>query len=104
MFTRRLFAAAGALLALAAAPFVAFASLVPLAPDRPPAARRAVEPSVSVVLPTYDEADIVETKLNDLLALDYPAEKLEVVVVDSSTDETPDLVEAFFAGRDARSP
>ncbi len=98
---RRLFALAGALVALAAVPFLAFAALVPFAPDRPPADRRDVEPTVSVVLPTYDEADIVEAKLNDIVALDYPMEKIEVVVVDSSTDETPELVEAFFADREA---
>ena len=98
---RRLFALAGVLVTLAAVPFAAFAALVPFAPDRPPADRRAVEPTVSVVLPTYDEADIVEAKLDDIVALDYPMASVEVVVVDSSTDETPELVEAFFADREA---
>ena len=34
-------------------------------------------------------------KLNDLMALDYPPDKLELVVVDSSTDRTSDLVLAY---------
>ena len=58
------------------------------------------EPTVSVVLPTYNEAEIVESKLASILAWEYPTEKLEIVVVDSSDDETPELVEAFFAERD----
>ena len=59
------------------------------------------EPTVSVVLPTYNEAEIVESKLASILSWEYPADKLEIVVVDSSDDETPELVESFFEGRDA---
>ena len=94
-------ALAGILLSLAVVPFVLFASLIPFAPDRPRAARRSVEPTVSIVLPTFNEADIVETKLDDLLTLDYPMTRVEVVVIDSSTDETPDLIESFFEERAA---
>ena len=94
-------ALAGILLSLAVVPFVLFASLIPFAPDRPRATRRPVEPSVSIVLPTFNEADIVETKLDDLLTLDYPMARVEVVVIDSSTDETPDLIESFFEERAA---
>jgi cellulose synthase/poly-beta-1,6-N-acetylglucosamine synthase-like glycosyltransferase len=56
---------------------------------------------VSIVLPTYNESRIIETKLDDLLALDYPMEKIELVVVDSSTDETRDLIHEYFADIDA---
>ena len=94
-------ALAGILLSLAVVPFVLFASLIPFAPDRPRAARRSVEPTVSIVLPTFNEADIVETKLDDLLTLDYPMTRVEVVVIDSSTDETPELIESFFQERAA---
>lgn len=56
---------------------------------------------MSIVLPTYNEAAIVESKLEELVGLDYPMEKVEIVVVDSSDDGTADLVETFFAGRPA---
>lgn len=96
----------GALLGLAALPFIAFAALFPLtdglrvSPDQQNGSRF---PTVSIVLPTYNEADIVETKLADILALEYPMDRVELVVIDSSTDETPTVVREFFADRSAPS-
>lgn len=52
-------------------------------------------PRVSIVIPTFNEERIVVEKLNDLMVLDYPSDKLELVVVDSSTDRTPELVLAY---------
>ena len=94
--------AAGTLLAITAVPYLAFLGLYALMrPSGSPAAKRPVEPTVSIVLPTYNESRIIETKLDDLLALDYPMEKIELVVVDSSTDETRDLIHEYFADIDA---
>ncbi|MFC6726945.1 glycosyltransferase, partial [Halobium palmae] len=89
---------------LAGVPFALFYGLYALwKPEGSPARKRDAEPTVSVVLPTYNEERIVESKLEDLLALDYPMGKVEVVVVDSSDDDTPEIVESFFADRDAPS-
>jgi cellulose synthase/poly-beta-1,6-N-acetylglucosamine synthase-like glycosyltransferase len=53
-------------------------------------------PSVSVIVAAHDEEAVIERRLGNLLALDYPAEKLEVVVAsDASTDRTDELVERF---------
>jgi len=93
---------AGTLLAITAVPYVAFLGLYAwMRPSGSPAAKRPAEPTVSIVLPTYNESRIIEAKLDDLLALDYPMEKVELVVVDSSTDETRDLIRAYFADLDA---
>ncbi len=52
-----------------------------------------IEPSVSVVMAARDEAPRIGDKLTNLLSLDYPADKLEVVVVsDGSTDGTDAVV------------
>ncbi|WP_407067007.1 glycosyltransferase [Haloarcula brevis] len=67
-----------------------------LGPDGSPVDKREVEPSVSIVLPTFNESDIVETKLEDIASLDYPTEKLELVVVDASDDGTGELIESFY--------
>ena len=65
-------------------------------------ADKSFEPtSVSVVLPTYNEETIVESKLRELVTVDYPAHLLEVVVVDSSTDATADVVLEFAAEHDS---
>ncbi len=98
----RLAKVAVTVIAVASIPYFAFLALYGLLrPDGSPAKKRDAEPSVSIVLPTYNEADIIEMKLDDLLELDYPMEKVELVVVDSSDDETPALIRDFFADREA---
>ncbi|WP_433623519.1 glycosyltransferase [Halomicrococcus sp. NG-SE-24] len=98
----RLAKAAALVVAVAALPYLAFLALYGLLrPEGSPAHKdETVEPTVSIVLPTFNEVDIVETKLDDLIALDYPMEKVELVVVDSSDDETPDLIREYFADRE----
>jgi cellulose synthase/poly-beta-1,6-N-acetylglucosamine synthase-like glycosyltransferase len=55
-------------------------------------------PSVSVIVAAHDEADVIERRLENLLALDYPPERLEILVAsDASTDRTDELVEAVAA-------
>ncbi|MBD0291260.1 MAG: glycosyltransferase family 2 protein, partial [Thermoleophilia bacterium] len=47
------------------------------------------EPSVAIVVPSYNEGAAVARTIHSCLGLDYPPEKLEVVVVnDGSTDDT----------------
>jgi cellulose synthase/poly-beta-1,6-N-acetylglucosamine synthase-like glycosyltransferase len=55
-------------------------------------------PRISIVVPTFNEEEIISNKLNDLMAVNYPSDKLEIIVVDSSTDRTAGLVSAH-AGR-----
>ena len=61
-----------------------------------------VTPEVTVVVAAHDEADVIERRLENLLALDYPADRLQVVVAsDGSSDGTDRAAEAVSA-RDAR--
>src|SRR5439155_7471369 len=54
------------------------------------------EPTVSVIVAAWNEEPVIEQRLENLLALDYPAEKLELVVAsDASDDRTDELVEGF---------
>ena len=91
---RRLVKGLTTLLTLTGIPYLAYVVFYwVLKPSGSPANKDLnSQPSVSIVLPTYNEADIVEAKLNEIVSLDYPIEKVEVVVVDSSDDETPNLV------------
>ena len=58
--------------------------------------KEAIEPHVTVIVAAYNEEPVIERRLENLLALDYPADKLEVVVTsDASTDRTHELVERF---------
>jgi cellulose synthase/poly-beta-1,6-N-acetylglucosamine synthase-like glycosyltransferase len=61
-------------------------------------------PSVAVIVTAYNEEDAIERRLENLRALDYPAELLEIVVTsDASTDRTEELAEATGA-RVIRNP
>ena len=65
---------------------------------RPVREDETAEPSVTVIVAAYNEESVIERRLENLLALDYPAEKLAVVVAsDASTDATNELVEAVAA-------
>ena len=49
-------------------------------------------PSISVIFPTYNRCDVVEHTLEHLVAQDYPAERIEILVCDNSSDGTPAMV------------
>ncbi|MGE0160391.1 MAG: glycosyltransferase family 2 protein [Gemmatimonadales bacterium] len=52
-------------------------------------------PTVSVIVAAYDEADGIEERIRNLLASDYPSDRLEVVIAsDGSTDRTVELASA----------
>lgn len=72
--------------------FVGYPALVGLLArirSRPIAADPNFVPPVSLVIAAYNEADIIEERLRNARELDYPPERLEVIVVaDGSTDGT----------------
>ena len=57
-----------------------------------------VTPSVTAIIPAHDEETAIAVRLDNLLALDYPAEQLEILVVsDGSTDRTDEIVQEYGA-------
>ncbi len=92
------FWAAGAGLVFGQAGYPLALRALPRRPIRP-AASDAVLPTVSLIVPAYAEADVIAAKVADARALDYPAGRLQVVVVcDGSPDAT--AVRARDAGAD----
>jgi biofilm PGA synthesis N-glycosyltransferase PgaC len=60
---------------------------------RRPVAVAETTPTISVVMVVRNEAAVLETKLRNILSLDYPASLLDVVVIsDGSTDSTNDIL------------
>ena len=51
-------------------------------------------PSVTVQLPIYNERFVVEGLIDSVCRLDYPADRLEIQVLDDSTDDTSRIAEA----------
>jgi cellulose synthase/poly-beta-1,6-N-acetylglucosamine synthase-like glycosyltransferase len=55
-------------------------------------------PAVAAIVSAYNEDAVIERRIQNLLALDYPKEKLEIVVTsDASSDRTEELAEAAGA-------
>ena len=53
-------------------------------------------PKVSIIVPTYNEAQLIMRKLDDIHRQNYPRDRVEIIVIDSaSTDGTPDLVKKW---------
>jgi cellulose synthase/poly-beta-1,6-N-acetylglucosamine synthase-like glycosyltransferase len=51
--------------------------------------RAEVEPTVSIVVAAHNEGHCIEARIENLLALDYPAHRLQILVgSDGSTDDT----------------
>lgn len=66
----------------------------------PPQPNPAYRPSVTVILPVHNEARRIEAKIANLLALDYPVERLQLLVVgDGCTDTTLALAERIGGSR-----
>jgi len=87
-------ASLGALLWTHAA-YPAAAALVARVRRRPVRAAHTT-PAVTVVVAAWNEEDVIQQRLENLLALDYPADRLEIVVAsDASSDRTHELVEAI---------
>ena len=56
------------------------------------------QPSVSIILAAYNEQDCLAAKLENCLGLEYPVEKLEILIgSDASKDHTNQIAESFVS-------
>jgi biofilm PGA synthesis N-glycosyltransferase PgaC len=63
-----------------------------------PVVRADYEPSISVLMAVHNGARFVSAKLRSILALEYPRQKMEILVgSDGSTDGTNEIVREFAA-------
>ena len=63
-----------------------------------PVRKQEITPRVTIVVAAHNEETVIERRLRNLLELDYPADRFEIVVAsDASTDATDSLVDAVGA-------
>lgn len=63
---------------------------------RRPVRRAPIEPQLTLLITAYNEERDIARKLEQSLALDYPADRLEILVAsDGSTDRTDEIVRGF---------
>ncbi len=67
-------------------------------PATPPDAPAPPPPAVALIVPAYDEEEVIAAKVANALALDYPRRRLQIVVAsDGSTDATAERARAAGA-------
>lgn len=71
-----------------------------LRPD--PVERGDATPSVTVIVAAWNEEEVIARRLENLLALDYPADRLEIVVASDASDDGTDAIVEDFAAREPR--
>ena len=65
---------------------------------RRPYRRADITPRVSLIIAAYNEADSIKAKLDNIMALDYPRDRFEVVIAsDGSNDGTDAIVRDYAA-------
>jgi len=52
-------------------------------------------PSISLIVPSYNEEKIIDEKINNLIDINYPREKMEIIFMDCSTDGTTNKIKNF---------
>ena len=70
--------------------------------NREPGARFDELPPVTIQLPIYNERYVVERLLEAVTKIEYPRDKLQIQVLDDSTDETHAFAERLVNGYRAR--
>jgi len=54
--------------------------------------KEAARPSVTLVIPAYNEAKVIREKIENSLAIDYPRDLLEIVVASDGSDDGTDAI------------
>lgn len=55
-----------------------------------------IEPKVTLIIPAYNEEKVIAAKLENAFLLDYPADKLEILlIIDGCTDRTKEIAAGF---------
>ena len=63
-----------------------------------PVAKRPIEPTVSVLVAAYNEAKVIEAKIRNSLALDYPADRIDIAIAcDGPRDDTTAIAQRVAA-------
>lgn len=58
--------------------------------------KKNIEPNVTLMIAAYNEEQGIAKKIENSLALDYPSNKLKIIVVsDGSTDKTDEIVRSY---------
>jgi cellulose synthase/poly-beta-1,6-N-acetylglucosamine synthase-like glycosyltransferase len=67
---------------------------------RKPHRKEDITPGVTIIIPAHNEEKVIADKLENVLSLDYPPDKMEILLVmDGCTDRTKAIAEGLFDTR-----
>lgn len=70
--------------------------LTAIVPNRNTDSGPSFEQTVSLIIPAHNEGEILEKKIGNTLELQFPEEKLEILIIsDGSTDDTRDIAQQY---------
>ena len=67
-----------------------------------PIRRAPITPSLTLIISAYNEAEVIRKKIENALALEYPEERREIVVVSDASDDATDGIVGEYASRGVR--
>ena len=83
--------------------YIGYPALLKLAGSLRRAPRRAAPPeewpSISITIPVHNEAEVIAGTLEQILELDYPAERRQILVVSDASSDGTDAIVSSFADR-----
>ena len=63
---------------------------------RNPVRKKAITPSVTIVIPTFNEEVVIREKLENTLQLEYPRDRVQILVCDDASDDrTAEIVRLY---------
>jgi cellulose synthase/poly-beta-1,6-N-acetylglucosamine synthase-like glycosyltransferase len=80
---------------------VGYPLLVILLASLRPASRRTsrISPSVTVIIPAFNEEAVLAEKLESVLALDYPPDRMQILVADDGSEDATAAIARSYQGR-----
>lgn len=67
-----------------------------------PVRKEPIDPEVTVIVAAHDEEAVIAARLENLLALDYPGDKLDIVVASDASSDATDEIVTRIAGSEPR--
>jgi len=61
--------------------------------------RAPIEPEVTLLVSCYNEVQVVRSKIENSLSIDYPSEKFEVIFISDGSDDGTDEIIEEYAGQ-----
>jgi cellulose synthase/poly-beta-1,6-N-acetylglucosamine synthase-like glycosyltransferase len=75
--------------------FIYIALILKYGNNSSPARKSEKKLSISIIIPTYNEELLIGKKLDNIYKMEYPQELIEIVIIDSSTDQTPEIIKEY---------